>query len=119
MRVNLGCGQAYMEGWVNVDEMPEVKADVYANAFEFVQDHGPEIQELYMGHFLEHLLPNEVRALLQLVVLRLPPGATVSAVTPDIRADLPRLRGRRDLERDAQRLVHLLLHPAEPPRLVL
>ena len=29
MRVNLGCGQAYMEGWTNVDESREVKADIY------------------------------------------------------------------------------------------
>lgn len=86
MKVNLGCGQAYMEGWVNVDEMPDVKADVYANAFEFVQDHGPEVEQLYMGHFLEHLLPADAKALLQLIVLRLPAGAVVSAVTPDIRA---------------------------------
>lgn len=86
MKVNLGCGQAYMEGWVNVDEMPDVKADVYANAFEFVEEHGAEIEELYMGHFLEHLLPADSESLLRLIVQRLPAGAQVSAVTPDIRA---------------------------------
>lgn len=86
MRVNLGCGQAYMPGWVNVDDMPDVKADVYANAFDFVREHGHEVTELYMGHFLEHLMPTDSRALLALIVDRLPADAEVSAVTPDIRA---------------------------------
>src|SRR3954465_1592283 len=85
MRVNLGCGQAYLAGWVNVDAYPEVKADIYSDAVDFVRDHGHEVDEIYMGHFLEHLMPQDARAVLSLMVDRLPPGATVSAVTPDMR----------------------------------
>lgn len=86
MKVNLGCGTSYLEGWVNVDSSPEVRADVYADAFEFVRDHGPEIDEVYMGHLLEHMLPASAVALLSLIRERLPAGAVVSAVVPDIRA---------------------------------
>jgi O-antigen biosynthesis protein len=86
MRVNLACGQAYLEGWVNVDESTEVRADVYSEAFDFVQQYGDDIEELYMGHFLEHLLPSAAVAILSLIRDRLPAGALVSAVTPDIRA---------------------------------
>ncbi len=39
-----------------------------------------------MGHFLEHLLPASASALLSLVGERLPEGAEVSAVVPDMRA---------------------------------
>lgn len=86
MRVNLGCGDAYLEGWVNVDESPEVKADVHATAFDFVLAHGSEITEMYMGHFLEHLMPHDADAILALLAETLPEGAEVSAVTPDMRA---------------------------------
>jgi GT2 family glycosyltransferase/glycosyltransferase involved in cell wall biosynthesis/predicted SAM-dependent methyltransferase len=86
MKVNLGCGHSYIEGWLNVDANPAVRADVYLDAFEFVQEFGPEADELYMGHFLEHLLPASASALLALIGDRLPEGATVSAVVPDMRA---------------------------------
>jgi GT2 family glycosyltransferase/predicted SAM-dependent methyltransferase len=86
MKVNLGCGQSYLEGWVNVDGDPSVRADIYADAFEFLQQYGAEVGELYMGHFLEHLLPASAVALLHLVRERLPSGAMVSAVVPDMRA---------------------------------
>ena len=39
-----------------------------------------------MGHVLEHLLPGAARSLLALLCDRLPPGAVVSAVVPDMRA---------------------------------
>ena len=86
MQVNLGCGTSYREGWVNVDEYPGVKADIYSGAFEFVQQYGPEVTEIYMGHMLEHMLPATAVALLTLMRDRLGEGAVVSAVVPDMRA---------------------------------
>ena len=86
MKVNLGCGQTYKEGWVNVDASPDVRADIYMDAFEFVATHGAEVDELYMGHFLEHLLPASAAALLAEIGRKLPVGAEVSAVVPDMSA---------------------------------
>ena len=86
MKVNLGSGNSYIEGWVNVDSNPDVRADVYMEAFDFVRMQGSEIDELYMGHFLEHLMPASAAALLALVADELPEGARVSAVVPDMRA---------------------------------
>lgn len=86
MKVNLGCGLAYLEGWLNVDASPEVRADVYAEAFDFVREHAAECDEIYMGHFLEHMMPGDARDLLALMAVRLRPGAVVSAVSPDVRA---------------------------------
>ena len=86
MRVNLGCGQAYMEGWLNVDGSPAVRADVHMDAVDFIRRHGHECTEVYMGHFLEHVLPGHAHSLLRLAASRLPAGSRVSAVCPDIRA---------------------------------
>jgi predicted SAM-dependent methyltransferase len=86
VRVNLGCGLAYLDGWLNVDGSPEVRADVYAEAFDFVREHGAECDEIYMGHFLEHMMPGDARDLLALMAVRLRPGAVISAVSPDVRA---------------------------------
>ena len=84
MKVNLGCGLAYMQGWVNVDASPDVKADIYLDAAEFVRQYGAEVEQVYLGHVLEHLMPGDALTLLQLLNERLPTGALVSAVTPDM-----------------------------------
>lgn len=86
MRVNLGCGQAYLDGWVNVDASPNVRADVHLDAIEFVRQHGSDIEEVFMGHVIEHLMPSDALSLLILLNERTPPGCLVSAVTPDMAA---------------------------------
>jgi predicted SAM-dependent methyltransferase len=85
MKVNLGCGSAYLDGWVNVDAREDVRADFHLDAQGFISEHGHETEELYMGHFLEHLMPRDALGLLRTVVEGLPEGAVVSAVAPDIR----------------------------------
>ncbi|HEY7927621.1 MAG: hypothetical protein ACHQ06_02340 [Candidatus Dormibacteria bacterium] len=85
MKVNLGCGSAYVAGWVNVDEREEVRADIHLDARDFIRIHGPQTRELFMGHFIEHLMPADALALLRSMVEKFPEGAEVSAVTPDIR----------------------------------
>ena len=97
VRLNLGCGPLYLEGWVNVDADPEVRADHHGDAIEFVRRHAAEVTEVYMGHFLEHLRLGDALALLILIRERLEPGAVVSAVTPDMRAIFDAyLRGEMD-----------------------
>jgi glycosyltransferase involved in cell wall biosynthesis/GT2 family glycosyltransferase/predicted SAM-dependent methyltransferase len=86
VRVNLGCGQAYMEGWTNVDASPDVKADLHLDAAEFVRQYGDQVDEVYMGHVFEHLMPGYAASLLRLLNERLRPGAVISVVTPDMRA---------------------------------
>ncbi|MCU1622753.1 MAG: glycosyl transferase, family 2 [Frankiales bacterium] len=86
MRVNLGCGQAYMEGWTNVDESRDVKADIYMEAAEFLRQYAAEIDEIYMGHVLEHIMPGDALVTLRLMNERLRPGTMISAVTPDMDA---------------------------------
>lgn len=97
MRLNLGCGPLYLEGWVNVDSDADVRADHHGDAIEFVRRHAPAVTEVYMGHFLEHLRLGDALALLILIRERLEPGAVVSAVTPDMRAVFEAyLRGEMD-----------------------
>jgi GT2 family glycosyltransferase/glycosyltransferase involved in cell wall biosynthesis len=75
-----------MSGWVNVDASPDVEADIYLEAPDFVRQYGDQVDEVYMGHLLEHLLPGDALSLLTMMCQRLPQGTVVSAVTPDIAA---------------------------------
>src|SRR5450432_857314 len=75
-----------MEGWTNVDASPDVKADIHLDAAEFVRQYGDQVDEVYMGHVMEHLMPGYASSLLRLLNERLRPGTVVSVVTPDMRA---------------------------------
>ena len=77
-----------MPGWVNVDASPDVKADIHLDVAEFVRQYGPQVEQVYMGHVLEHLMPGDSLTLLRLLNERLPAGAVISAAAN--RYSLPR-----------------------------
>ncbi len=55
-KVNLGCGQRYMDGWVNCDVVESVKADMYFNFENFpfpLESNSAEL--ILMDNVLEHL----------------------------------------------------------------
>lgn len=56
MRVNLGCGDRYAPGWVNVDHkhMPH-KADFHIDLHNALPWQPGEITQAYAGHVLEHM----------------------------------------------------------------
>lgn len=60
MRLNFGCGLNKQEGYVNVDVMPSVDADMYYD-LELLPLPWPdgEVDEILMNHFLEHLELND------------------------------------------------------------
>jgi SAM-dependent methyltransferase len=61
MKLNLGCGHDYKEGWVNLDRNATVKADVYCeldNKFlvKFLPFEKDTFTHIYMSHILEHIV---------------------------------------------------------------
>lgn len=90
MRVNLGCGDRYADGWVNVDHAgsPHPKDQVVDLASVATGDPLPwsagSVTHVYAGHVLEHL---PVAACLDLLELLLPcmvPGGEIMVVGPDV-----------------------------------
>jgi len=60
IKINIGCGRDYREGWLNTDISKEVKADVY---LDIRKDKLPfkngEVEEIYISGVLEQILKNE------------------------------------------------------------
>ena len=64
MKLHLGCGKRYIEGWVHVDAVQHPHVDYIAmlDNLSFLDDES--VQEIYACHVLEHFKRNEVKKFL-------------------------------------------------------
>lgn len=86
LKVNLGCGEQYADGWLNIDHagMPHRKdltLDV-RNPLPWDRDTGG-IDYAYVGHLLEHLYIDEVIVLLERLRRAMAPDGDLMIVGPD------------------------------------
>lgn len=89
LRLHLGCGQHYLEGYVNIDYPPEahnvmsVRADVYADLLELSFPF-ESVDEIRLHHVFEHF--NRITALGLLIrwYKWLKPGGKIHIETPDL-----------------------------------
>src|SRR5882762_5655041 len=65
LKLNLGCGQLYMPGWVNVDLDPSVKSDLVCGFLELHDHFNKEsVTEVLMLHSISYLRLWEARIFL-------------------------------------------------------
>lgn len=86
MKVNLGCGEFYAEGWTNVDRTEEEdgpQPDVIASATDLPFPDG-SVSQLYAGHVLEHVALETVPDILAEIKRVLSPEGMLMIVGPDI-----------------------------------
>jgi ubiquinone/menaquinone biosynthesis C-methylase UbiE len=82
VKVNLGCGVTNLrEGYVTIDENPEVNADICARVPPIpLEDESAEL--IYARHFLEHLSDKDVALLMAEAWRVLKVGAVLEIVVP-------------------------------------
>ena len=104
--VNLGCGDYYAEGWMNVDH-----ADSPCRADQRVDITAPlpwppgSVSRVYLGHVLEHITAAQCADLLGRLHNLVVPGGELMAVGPDVdRAQAMHDGGR--LSAEVLALVH-------------
>ncbi len=97
MKLNVGCGDYPLAGWTNLDADPATPADVHADALDYlVGCADATFAEVYAGHFLEHLTPEDARRFLSECYRVLKPGGQLGIVVPDTYAVMRRYVARRD-----------------------
>lgn len=84
-RLHIGCGKAYLPGFVNVDIFSSVRADVYADMTALPFDR-ESFDLLYCSHVLEHSHRHMVLATLSHWRDLLKVGGVLRLAVPDFRA---------------------------------
>ena len=98
MKVNIGPGPHYVVGWANVEVDPNVRHDYLSTPEAAALGELPdaivkpwaidefEIEQIYLGHVIEHLPWESVPRVLHSLSNYLLPGAEMCVVVPDCRA---------------------------------
>jgi predicted SAM-dependent methyltransferase len=89
LRLNVGCGMFRIDGYVNIDCDAASTADLFAEVPPLPY-HDCTVDEIYAGHFLEHLDPEEAAHFLKECYRVLKPGCKLGIVVPDIREVMAR-----------------------------
>ena len=95
MRLNLGSGGYDLAGFESWDEDPAVPCDRHLRVPPIPLDDGT-VDEIYMGHLLEHLTPYKADRLLHECKRVLVPGGRLGVVVPDTRRVLTHYLHRSD-----------------------
>lgn len=86
-RLNLGCGDHPMHYWTNLDQrVGKYHPEIVGDALEYLQacDEG-EYDEIYAGHFIEHLHRSEAVEIIREAYRVLIPGGKLGILVPDTR----------------------------------
>ena len=83
-RLNVGAGGYAMPGWTNIDSSPNSAADVIASVPPLLWA-DESVDEVYAGHFLEHLSKDTGAEFLRECYRVLKPGGRLGIVVPHTR----------------------------------
>lgn len=82
MKLHIGSGPIYLEGWVNIDISDAHKSDICADVLTL---DFKEVDVIYSCHFFEHLsYPNDAIKALSLFYNWLRPGGVLRLAVPDL-----------------------------------
>lgn len=84
MKLNIACGTDIRKGWVNIDHNPELKPDIVCDIRKGLPFPDNAVDEIYCGHFLEHLDWTEGHAFLEECKRVMSKGASATFVVPDV-----------------------------------
>jgi predicted SAM-dependent methyltransferase len=84
VKLNLGCFDKKLPGFINIDIRPDCNPDVVDNAFTLETIENESVDLIYCCHMLEHLSYQETRQALMTWNKKLKPGGTLRLAVPDL-----------------------------------
>jgi predicted SAM-dependent methyltransferase len=97
IKLHLGCGQKFLEGWLNIDKIPCKSAVVVDDVatLDTVQDGSADL--IYACHVLEHFGRHEVESVLSCWNRKLKNGGRIRIAVPDFEAVCKRYLEKREI----------------------
>lgn len=83
LKLNVGCGDVYLKGWVNIDNLSE-KADLKHDMKDPLPYADGTVDFIYNEHFIEHMSVSEGLAVLREFHRVLKKGGVLRIATPDL-----------------------------------
>lgn len=83
MKLHIGCGNNYLDGWVNLDIDTSLKCDVYEDATQLKSIKDSSCDVIYACHILEHLSRHEYLSVLEVWHKKLKPHGSLRISVPD------------------------------------
>lgn len=84
MLLNLGCGDRYADGWINVDYESPHRKDQTVDLTGELPWEPRSVAQAYVGHLLEHLTLDDCRNLLRRLRPLMVLGGAIMLVGPDV-----------------------------------
>ena len=81
MKLNLGCNQFYVPGFINIDIDPTHRTDLIEDCETLLSFRANTVDEIYAGHLLEHII--NLRSTLMRWYELLKPGGICTITVPD------------------------------------
>lgn len=86
MKLHLGCGGKYLEGYFNIDARPEVESDLTADVTKLTSFNDNMADVIYACHIFEHVPKPQVSEVLTEWKRILRPGGILRIAVPDFEA---------------------------------
>jgi predicted SAM-dependent methyltransferase len=83
MKLNIGCGEVYLKGWINIDSTSE-KADFKHDMRKPLPYEDNSVAYIYNEHFIEHVTVQEGLAIMRDFYRVLKPGGVLRIATPGL-----------------------------------
>lgn len=114
IRLNLGCENIKKEGWINIDINPKVEPDIVADVTDLSNHFKPNsVDEIYAGHLLEHLYPQEAITAVENWKSLLKEGGKLCVVVPDFKYLVKAyMGGSMSIEELAMEYVYSYVQPS-------
>jgi predicted SAM-dependent methyltransferase len=84
VKLHIGSGRNYKEGWVNIDFDPKTRKDILYNLSKGIPFPDNSVDFIYNEHFIEHLTYDEGFAFMQEAYRALKPGGVLRIACPDL-----------------------------------
>jgi len=83
IKLHVGCGENYFDGWINVD-IDSSKADIFHDLAKPLWFYDNTVDFIYSEHFIEHIGINHAQNMFKEFYRVLKPGGILRIATPDL-----------------------------------